>query len=84
MRIFEICNLIRDFSPVKIIINNEVVWDDDIDISNLNDEEGYELVRKNKREYLEVLSRHSLIKNISFEIVHQHHSIVRIETEKEE
>lgn len=84
MRIFEITQQIRGFSPVEIYIDNKKVWSDDIDLTNLSDEEGYELVRKNKRKYHEVLSRHDLIKSISFEIVHQHHSIVRIETGKED
>lgn len=84
MRIFEITQQIRGFSPVEIYIDNKKVWSNDIDLTNLSDEEGYELVRKNKRKYHEVLSRHDLVKNISFEIKHEHHSIVKIITEKEE
>jgi len=42
------------------------------------------LVRKNKRKYHEILSRHDLVKNINFEIKYEHHSIVKIITEKEE
>ena len=84
MRIFERANIIRSFSPIEIYIDNKLEWSDDIDISNLDDEEGYRIVRENKNQYKAVLSRHDLIKSISFEIVHQHHSIVRIETGKED
>lgn len=84
MRIFEITQQIRGFSPVEIYIDNKKVWSDDIDLTNLSNEEGYELVRKNKRKYYEVLSRHDLVKNINFEIKYEHHSIVKIITEREE
>ena len=53
MRIFEITQQIRGFSPVEIYIDNKKVWSDDIDLTNLSDEEGYELVRKNKSPELE-------------------------------
>ena len=84
MRIFEAIGNIRNFSPIEIYIDNKLEWSDDIDISNLDEEEGYKLIRENKKKYQNVLSRHDLIKSISFEIVHHHHSIVRIETGKED
>ena len=84
MRIFERANIIRNFSPIKIYIDNKLEWSDDIDITELDDEEGYKVVRENKNKYKSVLSRHDLIKEISFEIVHHHHSIVRIKTGKED
>ena len=84
MRIFEEVNIIRNFSPIEIYIDDKLEWSDDIDITELDDEEGYKVVRENKNKYKNVLSRHDLIKEISFEIVHHHHSIVRIKTGKED
>lgn len=84
MRIFERANIIRSFSPIEIYIDNKLEWSDDIDITGLDDEEGYKVVRENKNKYKGVLSRHDLIKEINFEIVHHHHSIVKIKTGKED
>lgn len=83
MRIYELSQYIRGFSPVLISIDGQVVWTDDIDITNMSEEEGYAAVRENKKKYLNILARHDLIKTIKFTTVYEHHSLVDIYTERE-
>ena len=75
---------IRGFCPVQISINGKVVWADNLNITDMSDEEGYAAVRENKKKYLETLSRHDSIKEIRFTTVYEHHSLVDIYTEKED
>lgn len=58
--------VIEAMCPIKIYINEFLVWDDDVDNLDIYDD---------------ILKREDIVTNISFEIVQFHHSIVYITTE---
>ena len=73
LRICDFSEIIQKTCPIKIFINNEVVWDDEAyDVSNYQD---------SIAQYNEVLNREDIVLSITFDIVMFHHSIVYIETE---
>jgi len=51
--------------PVKIIIDGNIVWDDDVN---------------SNAEYDTVFESNTIVKELSFEITHFHHSVVTIIT----
>ena len=66
VRISSIAHLLREWAPVKIVLNGNVVWDDEAGDSI--------------EEYNSIMNYNDTIASIKFEIVHFHHSIVYIET----
>lgn len=66
-------------NPIKIYIDHELVWADDVDMT----EEGSEsLWDECNRQYAEILNRKDLVSSISYDIVDSHHSSVRIITKE--
>ena len=78
--IFSLKHEIVNFHPVQIFINNEEVWNDNVDLTNVNGEDEYKLLKENWQQYKETLNRNDIVKSITFDIVSYHHSIVHITT----
>lgn len=83
LTIRDLAQEIRSMAPVLISVNGgEYRWEDDVDLTNINDEEEeMKLLRENMKQYQDVLNLNLVVKNISFEIVDYHHSIVNIVAE---
>lgn len=74
---------IADMNPVQIYINRHLVWDDEnFDVSAITKEQALEASREHRKQFFMTLQRDDLVKSIKYNIVHAHHSIVYIETEK--
>lgn len=76
-----LCDLkywIDKMAPIQIYINNILAWSDDVDITNMSEDEARIALLKNETIYNYVINKQDLVSNISFEIVSFHHSIVRI------
>lgn len=81
VRICDLANQIRNMAPVIIFINGKKVWSDDVDLTLATSrEEENTLLRQNMEQLRNVLYREDLVWEISFHIVHHHHSAVYIKT----
>ena len=73
LHICDFSETIQNLCPIKIFVNNELIWDDEVyDVSNYQDS----IIK-----YNEALARKDIVLSITFNIVMFHHSIVYIETE---
>ena len=83
LTIKDLASQISAMAPIIISVNGgEYYWSDDLDLTNINDkEEEMKLLRENMKQYQDVLNLNLIVKNISFEIVDYHHSIVNIVAE---
>lgn len=64
---------ITEMCPVRIFINDTIVWDDDMD-NELSRDELFE-------KYNVIMNRTDIVKSIVYKIIHLHHSEVYITTE---
>ena len=78
--IFSLKHEIREFCPIQIFINDEEVWTDNVDLTDIDEETADKMLRENYQQYKNVLDRNDIVKSITFDIVHYHHSIVHITT----
>jgi hypothetical protein len=75
LKISDLVDIIQNMAPVKIYLNNEIVFDDDsIDINDLNTS------HRELEKYTNLLKSEKLVISIKFDIVHLHHSICHITT----
>jgi len=82
-RIIDFQFAIADMNPVQIYIDNQLVWDDEnFDVSELTEQQALDALQEHKKQFFMTLFRGDLVKSIKYDIVHAHHSIVYIETEK--
>lgn len=82
LTIADLAEVIHDMCPIKILVDNEEIWSDDIDLTNIPEENARETMLANYAQYREALKRTDLVSIISFEITDFHHSIVHITTAK--
>lgn len=80
IRICDIANEIRNMAPIMIFINGKKVWSDDIDLTDVESENAIFLIQENLDQLNEVLHRTDLVWEITYYIVHHHHSAVYIKT----
>ena len=80
MTIKEIKDAISFMKPIKIYINDELKWDDEVDYTGLPDNQIKEKYNHHVASYYKILNQELDVKFIKFEIVQFHHSIVHIET----
>ena len=80
VKICDIASAIHYMCPILIRINDDVVWSDDVDLTDVSDEEADILMQENSRQYASVLGRTDLIVSISFKVVQHHHTEVDIKT----
>ena len=66
LTIRDIKDTIDMMCPVQVLVNGDIVWDDDTD---------------DLAKYDAIFTSNSIVLELSFEIVHFHHSIVTIITE---
>lgn len=75
LKISDLVDIIQNMAPVKIYLNDEIVFDDDsIDINDLSTS------HRELEKYENLLKSNKLVTSIKFDIVHLHHSICYITT----
>ena len=74
--------VITGMCPIRIFINNILVWDDDdVDLTNMHSyQEALDAIAKNEKKFENIFLDPRYVLNINFEIVEHHHSIVRVAT----
>lgn len=72
--IFDVLN------PIKISINGEVAWDDNIDLTCMSEEEAIDATYQNIDRYNEVMARDDRVISVTFNHVMNHHTEVNINT----
>lgn len=75
LKISDLVDIIQNMAPVKIYLNDKIVFDDDlVDIDDLNTS------HRELEKYENLLKSNKLVTSIKFDIVHLHHSICYITT----
>jgi hypothetical protein len=78
IRICDIANEIRNMAPIMIFINGKKVWSDDVDLTDVESENAIFLIQENLDQLNKVLHRTDFVWEITYHIVHHHHSAVYI------
>jgi len=73
--IFDVLN------PIKISINGEVAWDDNIDLTCMSEAEAIDATYQNMDRYNELMARDDKVISVTFNRVMNHHTEVNINTE---
>lgn len=74
----DISGQISAFAPIEIYFNNQLIWSDDVDCTEMSQEETIAAIKKNLQDYEQVMKRDDIVMSITFEIVQFHHSRVYI------
>ena len=75
LKISDLVDIIQNMAPVKIYLNDKIVFDDDsVDIDDLSTS------HRELEKYENLLKSNKLVTSIKFDIVHLHHSICYITT----
>lgn len=75
LKISDLVDIIQNMAPVKIYLNDKIVFDDDsVDIDDLRTS------HRELEKYENLLKSNKLVTSIKFDIVHLHHSICYITT----
>ena len=83
LTLFDLKQVITEMHPIKVFVNNILVWDDDVDLTNMTSyAEAVEAIAENKKKYEDIFSKPNYVLAVNFEIVDYHHSIVRVTTFK--
>lgn len=79
LTIKDLATRILTMQPITISVNGgDYFWSDDVDLTN--DENNLDLIYNNLKERDTLLNLDLIVTNISFDIVHHHHTVVRITT----
>lgn len=71
---------IYESGVIKITIDGKVVWDDDVDLTNIDDKIGNKMILDNIKRFHEVLAKDFMVARITFKIVLPDHMVVDIIT----
>ena len=83
LTLFNLKRVITEMHPIKVFVNNILVWDDDVDLTNMTSyTEAIEAMAKNEEKYNNIFSNPNYVLAVNFQIVDYHHSIVRVTTLK--
>ena len=82
VKIRDMFNIVDHMGPIKIIIDDEVAWEDNVDLTKLTDAEAEDAQYDNFDKFYKTITRDDPISSINFDIVQGHHSIVSFKTLK--
>lgn len=71
---------IYESGVIKITIDGKVVWDDDVDLTNIDDKIGNKMILDNIKRFHEVLAKDFMVARITFKTVLPDHMVVDIIT----
>lgn len=71
---------IYESGVMKITIDGKTVWDDDVDLTNIDDKIGDKMILDNIKRFHEVLAKDFMVARITFKTVWPDHMVVDIIT----